>query len=222
MGRSHGTAALCELAFHAQFLLGEPAAGPDEAPDDHEDDEDGNGDAEDVGGDKTVLLLGGVEEGVGVEALGGLGDVGEREVEGQNYDEPEHVNEGARVSAGDDDLEEGEEAVHAVHGDVAPGAEGVREPTREGAIDEAPVNNGDEEGVAGDGAVVEGVQGLEGARPLVQQGDVPARVGEGVDRGHQEVEGQAPVRQVREEGEGSRRSLAGVGRVRGWVRAVPA
>lgn len=160
MACGHGTTALGEFAFHAHLALRQPPAGPDEAPDEHEDDEDSDGDAEDVGGNEAVLLEARIEEGVGVEALGGLGDVGESEVEGEHHDQPEHVDEGARVGARDDDLEEGEEAVHGVHGDVAPGTEGRREPPGQGAVDEAPVDGRDQERVAGDGAVEEGVQRL--------------------------------------------------------------
>lgn len=50
---------------------------------------------------------------------------------------------------------------------------------------------------------------------------MPARVGEGVDRGYQEVEGEAPVREVREEGKAGGRVLTGVGHIFTRVCTLP-
>ncbi|KAF5871946.1 uncharacterized protein Bfra_008972 [Botrytis fragariae] len=80
------------------------------------------------------------------------------------------------------DFEEGEKGIETVFGDVGPGVEGGGKPAygdRDTEYD-APENDGDEDGVADDGAVVEGVQGLEGARKAREQRDAAARVGEGV------------------------------------------
>ncbi|KAM0139602.1 hypothetical protein ACHAPC_008803 [Botrytis cinerea] len=84
----------------------------------------------------------------------------------QDDDEPEEMKPGRGRGARDANFEEGEERVEPVFGNVGPGVEGGGEPADgdRDPEDDAPEYDGDEDGVADDGAVVEGVQGLEGAR----------------------------------------------------------
>lgn len=96
-----------------------------------------------------------------------------------------------RIRPGHDDLEQREEAVHGVLGDVAPRPEHVREPGA--AVEARPVDDGDDERVDDDGRVEEGVEGLEGPREALEEGPAGDGVGEGVDGGGEEVEGDAPV-----------------------------
>lgn len=79
--------------------------------------------------------------------------------------------------------------------DVGPGVEADGEPARgdAGAEDDAPVDDGDEERVADDAAVVQGVQGLQGPGKSCEERRAVAGVGEGVEGGEEEVEGYAPV-----------------------------
>lgn len=84
--------------------------------------------------------------------------------------------------------------------DVPPRVEAAGEPA---AVEEdAPVDDGDDEGERDDGGVEERVQRLEGPGEAVEQGAGGEGVGEGVDGGDEEVEGEAPVGEDGEEGEG--------------------
>lgn len=182
-----------EAALHAGLALRQPQAQVHGALDEAEDDDGADGDAADVGGGDAAALGLYVEEGVGVEALGVVGDVGEGEVEGEDDDEPPGVDPGGGGGAGHDDLEEREGAVEGVLARVAEGVELDGEPGAR--VDEPPVDGGDDEGVGGHGGGVEGVEGLQRAGEAVEQGGAGARVGEGVQGGRQVVEGEAPVGQ---------------------------
>ncbi|TGO66042.1 hypothetical protein BELL_0982g00030 [Botrytis elliptica] len=122
-------------------------------------------------------------------------DVRETQVAGQNGNEPEEMNPRRRRGARDADFEEGEEGVEPVFGNVGPGVEGGGEPADgdRHPEDDAPENDGHQDGVADDAAVVEGVQGLEGARKAREEWGAAACVAEGVEGGEEEVEGYAPV-----------------------------
>lgn len=64
-----------------------------------------------------------------------------------------------RIGAREEDFEQGKGGVEPVLGDVEPGGEAVGEPADgdAGAEDDAPVDDGDKEGVGGDGGVEEGM-----------------------------------------------------------------
>ena len=65
-----------------------------------------------------------VQEAVGVEALGGVCEISEGEVEGEDENEEGDVQRRRRAGGGDDDLKEGEERVEAVLGDLYHGKQG--------------------------------------------------------------------------------------------------
>lgn len=71
-----------------------------------------------------------------------------------------------------------------------------------GGVEDDPVDDCDQERVCGDGGVEEGVQRLQRAREVREEGGAVARVGEGVEGGEEEVECQAPVGEDCEVGEG--------------------
>lgn len=100
------------------------------------------------------------------------------------------MDPGRAAGARDYEFEEGEEAVESVLGEVGPAGVGGGEP---GGVEDGPEDDGDEEGVGDDGCVEEGVQGLEGAGEVREEGGAVARVGEGVEGGEEEVEGQTPI-----------------------------
>lgn len=181
-----------EFPVEPALALREPEAHPDEALDDAEDQDGADGDAEDVrGGDAGPLGLD-VEEGVGVEPLRVVRHVREGQVQREHEDDPPGVDPGRGRGARDDDLEEGEGGVEGVLGGVGEGLEGGGEP--HARVDDAPVDGGDDEGVGGDGGVVEGVQGLQRAGELLEHGGgAGARVGQGVEGRDEVVEGQPPV-----------------------------
>lgn len=66
------------------------------------------------------------------------------------------MDPGGGVDAGHGNFEEGEEGVHGVLRGVGPDVVGGLEAAEE----DAPVDDGDEEGVGGDGGIVEVVEGL--------------------------------------------------------------
>lgn len=157
----------------------------------------------------------GVEERVGVEALGVVGEVGESEVEEEDQDEERQDEERMGRGGREEDLEEGEEADEPVLGDILPGLEDEREPRR--LVQDGPVDDEDEEREGRDAGVVEAVQGAEDARQTVEEHRPPrARVAEAVDRRHEEVEPQTPEIEPGEVAEG----LADAGA--GAVRTLPA
>lgn len=163
-----------------------------------------------------------VEEAVHVEALGGLGDVGQGEVESEDDNEPENVDPGCRIRARHEDLEQSESRVEAMLREVAPRPIPGREPSATVRVQDAPVDDGHEEGIGGDRGVVKGVKGLQRAGPFVEKCDVPARVCKGVERSEEEVEGDAPVCQHGEVRKARSRELAGIRRTSGWVCALVA
>lgn len=67
------------------------------------------------------------------------------------------MDPGLGLGAGDQDLEEREEAVEGVLADVGPAAVGSREPGAAVGVEDPPVHDGDEERVARHGAVEERV-----------------------------------------------------------------
>lgn len=155
-----------EFALAPAQSLGRPEAQVHDALDDAKHDDGADGNAENVrGGDGAALRLD-VEEGVGVEALCVVRDVREGEVQCKDDDEPPCVDPGRGRGARQDDLDEGEDAVEGVLGGVAECVKGGGEP--DARVDDAPVDGGDDEGVDGDGGVVEGVEGLERAREAVE------------------------------------------------------
>src|SRR3569833_1887165 len=182
---SPGAAAVGELALLVLVCLGLPQAEGDDALNEQVQDDAGEQDAEDVGGDDAGALPARVEEAVDVVVLGGEGDVGEAEVQGQDDDDPEEVDPQGPRGAGDDELEEGEHAVAGVLREVAPGVEGAREPVAR--VQHAPVDGRHDEGVGDDGGVEEGVQRLKRPWEPVQQRPSRARVRERVHRRHEEV-----------------------------------
>lgn len=165
--------------IHVGLPLGQPDAHPDQALDDAKHDDRTDGDAHDVsGGDGGALGLD-VEEGVGIKVFGVIGDIGQRQVEGEDEDDPPGVDPQGYGGTGDDDLEEGEDAVEAMLGGVAKGIKLVLEPGAR--VDEPPVDGGDDERVDDDGGVVEGVEGLEGSWEAVEEGRARPSVGKRVD-----------------------------------------
>lgn len=190
-----------KLAIHAEAALRQPLAHPDEALDGPEDDERGGGDAEDVADHDAGTVGVRVEEAVGVEAAGGLGHVGEGEVEGEDDNEPEHVDEAHLVvgRAGDDDLEKSKGRVEGVLRNVRVGLVGLLVPGA--GVEDAPVDDGDEPRVDSDGGVEEGMQRLQRPGEGVEQRACAQRVGERVDGSKGKVEAQAPKCEDREEGE---------------------
>ena len=207
-----------ELAVHAQHLLRQPQPKQHDGLDDAVDDQRRDRDADDVRGHQAAAVLPDVEEVVGVEPLGRVRQVRQRQVQRQHEDQPPHVYPRRERRARHDDLEHGEPAVHGVLAQVRERRELLREPGP--AVQAPPVHGGDDEGVDGDRGVVEGVEGLQGPRPAVEQGRTRARVRERVQRREEEVEGQPPVRQRREVAERVARLVAAAeGRL---VRAVVA
>lgn len=178
-----------ELAVLPQLGLGDVLAQPHGRPDQAKHDDAAQRDSKHVGRHEAALLAG-VKEVVRVEAPGGLGDVRERQIHGQQDDQPEHVDRRRRVGARDEDLEQGEGAVQPVLRHVAPAAVHLGEPGA--AVQAAPVDGGHDEGEDDDGRVEGRVQRLERAREPVEQGDARARVGEGVGCRGQVVEAEAP------------------------------
>lgn len=206
-----------KLAVHAQHLLGEPQPQQRDRLDDAVHDQARDRDAHDVGRDAAAAMLVRVEEVVRVEALGGVRQVRQREVQREHEDEPPHVDPGGERRARDEDLEEREAAVQRVLADVGEGVELLGEPRA--AVQQPPVHGGHDERVHGHRRVEEGVQRLEGPWPAVEERRAGARVAERVRGGHEEVEGEPPVRQVREVAERVARlgAPAELGRVRAVV-----
>ncbi|TEY58710.1 hypothetical protein BOTCAL_0202g00130 [Botryotinia calthae] len=87
------------------------------------------------------------------------GDICQSQIASQDDDEPEEMKPGRGRGTRNADFEEGEERVETVFGNVGPRVEGGREPADGDGDpeDDAPEYDGDEDGVADDGAVVEGV-----------------------------------------------------------------
>ncbi|QSZ37486.1 hypothetical protein DSL72_008584 [Monilinia vaccinii-corymbosi] len=136
-----------------------------------------------------------IQKRIHVQALGRIRHVGQTQVGGQDQQQPAQVHPGRGQGARHAHLHEGKERVEAVLGDVGPGVEARGEPARRHSRpeDDAPVDDRHEERVADDGAVEQGVQGLEGPRKAREErGSVPG-VGECVEGGEEEVEGYAPV-----------------------------
>lgn len=126
----------------------------------------------------------------------GHGHIRQRQIAGQDGNQPEEMDPRRWVGACEDDFEERETGVERVFRDVGPGGEDLREPTGgvDAPEDDAPVHDGNEEGEGGYGCVEEGVEGLEGAGKSVEErGAAMKGVGEGVDGGGEKVEGYAPV-----------------------------
>lgn len=89
--------------------------GPPRAP---EDEPHSDRNPDDVPGHSAPARVARVEETVGVEALRGARDVGEREVEGEDQDQDGEVEEGRGGGAREDYFEEREEGVEGVLGDL--------------------------------------------------------------------------------------------------------
>lgn len=187
-----------ELALAPHLRLRGPLPQPHQALREQENNHDARRDAEHVA-DLRGRAGGGVEEAVDVDAAGVVGEEGEGEVQGQEEQQEEEVDPGRAAGARDDELEERERRVERVLADVAPLVVGLGPP---GGEEDGPEDDRHQEGVADDGAVEEGVQGLQGAREAREERDAVARVAERVDGGGEEVEGQAPVGQDGEVGEG--------------------
>ena len=66
----------------------------------------------------------GIEERVGIEALGGMGQVGKAEVESKKKDDDSEVEGWWGGGAGKEDLEEGEDGIEGVNGDLGMGLVG--------------------------------------------------------------------------------------------------
>ncbi len=194
----HSNTGMRKNTVEPELLLRDPATQPYERPHDGEDDADGDGDAEDVGGDEGALLRG-VEERVRVEALGGVRQVGERQIQREQEDEERQVRPRRGPRAREGDLEEGKDAVQSVLRDVAPRRVLCRE--RRGRGEQGPEDDDDEEGERRDAAVEQTVQVLERPGPGVERGCAAACVDEGVGGCDEEVEGEAPVREDGEVGE---------------------
>lgn len=75
-----------QFALHPPYRVRHPSSRPDEAPHEPIDDTNGDENAEDVS-HHAAFASTGVEEAIGVEALGGDRDVRQREVEGEDDDE---------------------------------------------------------------------------------------------------------------------------------------
>ncbi|ESZ96960.1 hypothetical protein SBOR_2642 [Sclerotinia borealis F-4128] len=91
-----------------------------------------------------------------------------------------------------DDFKKREKRVQPVFRDVGPSGKGGGEPTHgdRGAEDNAPVHDGYEERVADDGAVVEGMEGLQGTGKFIEEGcSAVEGIAEGVERGEEKIEG---------------------------------
>ena len=94
-----------------------PPPRPLHAPPDIKNHTRRNRDADDVSREGRGLFLG-VEEGVDVEALGGVCDVGDGEVEGEEEDEEGGVCDGLGPGGGEEELEGCEGGVEGVLGYV--------------------------------------------------------------------------------------------------------
>lgn len=92
---------------------------PDQTPGNQEDNDDCSQNSKTVARDDAALLAAfGVEEAVGVEALGVVGDVCDAEVEQQKQNEDRDGNEGVGGCCWEEDLEKGVEGVQAMLGDL--------------------------------------------------------------------------------------------------------
>lgn len=131
-----------------------------------------------------------VEEIVDVDSARVMRQVRQRQVEREDQDQRGEVHPWRAGGAGDYELEEGEEGVEGVLGEVGPAGVGGFEP---GGVEDGPVDDCDEEGVGDYGGVEEGVERLEGAGEVCEEGGAVACVGEGVKGGEEEVEGESPV-----------------------------
>lgn len=100
--------------------VGETLAQPDDKPGEDEDDNNSGEDDEAVSGDLAAVFTvrPGVEEGVGVEALGVVGQIGEGDIEQEDEHEEGEGQQGMGVGRGEDDLEKGPEGVEAMLGDL--------------------------------------------------------------------------------------------------------
>jgi len=191
-----------KLAVHVHLPLGNPDPKPDDGFDDDEDDNHGNEDANDVHGDPARTagaIRAGIEEVIGIEALSSMGDVSERQVQRKDDDKPEDMDPRRRRRTGKHDLEERKRRVEAVLGDFLPAV--ISDSVPGTVVEDGPVDDGDEERVGDDGGVEEAVESLERAREAVEEGSGRQRVGEGVEGGDDEVEGEAPVGENGEVGE---------------------
>lgn len=103
-------ALLAEPPIPVPHRLRHALPAPDHRPHGAEDDADAGEDAEHVAR-QAAGAAGRVEETVGVEALGGVGEVGEAEVEGEDEDQEGEVQGRWGVGVGEEDLDEGEEGV---------------------------------------------------------------------------------------------------------------
>lgn len=206
-----------KLALLAHLRLSHPLPHPDEAPYEAEDDYDANRDANDVGGDDTPAILPIVEEAVDIDALCRVGDEGETEVQGEDEDQPRDIDPERLVCAGDNDLEQGKEAVEAMLADIRPGVELDGEPGT--IVKDDPIDDGDEERVCDDGGVEQGVEGLQRTGEAVEERAAADGVGQSVDGGEEKVERDAPVR---EDGEVREREADCRATAQGVVGAGPA
>lgn len=192
-----------KLSIHVQHIFGQVLADPNQTLDETKDNQTSDADAKDVSDEQAAAVGVRVEEEVGVEAVDGVEEVGEGEVEGEPDDEPEHVD-GTELGvggAGQQHLEEGHGEVGGVLGVAGVGGEDGGEGAA-GAEEEGPVDDGDDDGVDDDGGVEERVQGLQRARERGEQRAAGAGVGEGVQGGDGEVEAQAPECEDGEVGKG--------------------
>lgn len=78
-----------------------------------------------------------VQEVVNIEMVGVVSDEGDGKVEHENDNNGNSVGEGKRIGSRQDDLEEGEDGVKGVLGDVAPD----RELRVEGGVQQTPIND---------------------------------------------------------------------------------
>lgn len=151
-----------KLAIHAQLLLREPLSNPNQSVDDAKDDENSSENSKGVGGDHPAAVRARVQERVHVEALGGVGEIGQTEIGGKHDQDPEEVDPEHRLGSGDEDLEEGEGAVEPVLRDVGPSLDLGVEPRS--AEEHDPVDDGDQEGISDNCRVKQRVKGLQEAR----------------------------------------------------------
>lgn len=119
-----------KLPFHTQHLLRQPPPHPYQPAHQAENHTYSRQDAEDVAHDRSATFAT-IEEGVGIEALGGVGQVGEAKVEGKEEDDEGKVEGGRRGGARKQDFEEGEDGVKGVNGNLGVGLAGGEEGGRE-------------------------------------------------------------------------------------------
>lgn len=189
-----------KLAVHVQLGLGHPAAEHNHAAYQHEEGQEGQTHDESGRGDIAAPAdLLGVEKIVGIEALRGDGDKRETEIAQEDDEEPEQVDPGRWLDAGEEELKEGKDAVEGVPGNSMPCGKVVGEQAAAAAavVDDGPEDDGDEKGQCDDRCLEERMEGLEGAREAGEEGGVATTAGgddvrKGVDGGDGEVAGDAP------------------------------